>query len=321
VVGADTSLTLALTTAHRIPRKGKLHVNVYASWNVGSDDPLDYFSSVTCADFTVGGVAVTDAYTCSFLDGSRVEVDGGFVWADVPAGTAISVRILGFRNPIAANAPFEVFSVYTSDEGEANVVDYLEASVTVTVPALLTGGRLAVSPPPLQEINIGVVQEANTMRLTYAAPVPLQAGCSASYWFPTAYYDADDITELRTGTLFAAAAVSYLPAGSGGANEFIVADVPAAETGGVAYKSVTFSGCLDFRRQRPETTTIFGLTQPTSTKPTASLQVYIRDSRGEVVAYFASGVSFTPVTGSMALVSASLDPATVYAEAELTWTI
>lgn len=159
------------------------------------------------------------------------------------------------------------------------------------------------------------------MRLTYAAPVPLQAGCSASYWFPTVYYDAAEITELRTGTLFAAAAVSYLPAGSGGANEFTVADIPPAETGGVAYKSVTFSGCLDFRRQRPETTTIFGLTQPTSTKPTASLQVYIRDSRGETVAYFNSGVSFTPVTGSMALVSASLDPATVYAAAALTWTI
>ena len=99
---------------------------------MGSDDPMDYFSSVTCTDFTVGGVAVTDAYVCSFLDGSRVEVDGGFMWADVPANTVISVRILGFRNPILANAAFAVFSVNTTDEGAANVVDYLAASVTVT---------------------------------------------------------------------------------------------------------------------------------------------------------------------------------------------
>ena len=107
-------------------------MGVSASWNVGSDDPMDYFSSVTCTDFTVGGVAVTDAYVCSFLDGSRVEVDGGFMWADVPANTVISVRILGFRNPILANAAFAVFSVNTTDEGAANVVDYLAASVTVT---------------------------------------------------------------------------------------------------------------------------------------------------------------------------------------------
>jgi hypothetical protein len=205
VVGADTSLTVALTTAHRIPKKGKLMVGVSAYWNVGSDDPMDYFSSVTCSDFYIGGVAVTDAYVCSFLDGERVEVDGGFLSAEVPAGTDISVRLLGFRNPIAANTPFPVFSVYTSDEGEANLVDYLAASVTATEAAFLTGGRLAVS--PLQQDNAGVVQEANTMRLTYSAPVPLQAGCAATYWFPTAYYDADELTQLRTGTLFAAAAV------------------------------------------------------------------------------------------------------------------
>jgi hypothetical protein len=49
--------------------------------------------------------------------------------------------------------------------------------------------------------------------------------------------------------------------------------------------------------------------------------VYIRDSRDQVVAYFDSDVSFTPVTGSMSLVSASLAPATVYAAAALSWTI
>lgn len=49
--------------------------------------------------------------------------------------------------------------------------------------------------------------------------------------------------------------------------------------------------------------------------------MYIRDSSGETVAYFDSDVTFTPVTGEMSLVSASLAPATVYAGAELSWTI
>lgn len=132
VVGADTSLTVAITTKHRIPRKGKIHVYVSDKWNVGSDNPLNYFSSVTCSDFKVGGAPVTEAYVCSFLDDNRVEVDGGFVAADVPEGTDISIRILGFRNPITTNVPFEVFNVYTTDEGELNIVDSLDASVMIT---------------------------------------------------------------------------------------------------------------------------------------------------------------------------------------------
>lgn len=47
---------------------------------------------------------------------------------------------------------------------------------------------------------------------------------------------------MRTGTLFAAAAVQYGPAGSGAANVFTVT------TENADYKSVTFSGCQDFRR-------------------------------------------------------------------------
>lgn len=39
VVGADTSLTVAVTTAHRIPKKGKLIVGVNKEWNEGSDTP------------------------------------------------------------------------------------------------------------------------------------------------------------------------------------------------------------------------------------------------------------------------------------------
>ena len=132
VVGADTSITLALTTKHRIPRKGKIVIGVSEFWNVGSENEMYYFSSVTCSDFTVGGVAVTAAYVCSFLDGSRVELDGGFMEQEVPANTEISVRILGFRNPILANAPFDVFTVNTTDEDSSNVVDFLAASVTVT---------------------------------------------------------------------------------------------------------------------------------------------------------------------------------------------
>ena len=79
------------------------------------------------------------------------------------------------------------------------------------------------------------------MRLTYSAPVPLRANCHVKYWFPTAYYDADDITKIRTGTLFAALAVSYYPAGSGEENEFTIAE----EEGG--YKSVYFNACENFR--------------------------------------------------------------------------
>lgn len=116
-------------------------------WNAGSDtdDLQNYFSSVTCAEFFVGGVEVTDAYDCGFVNDDRVQIEGGFMYADVPEGTVISIRILGFRNPIATNVEFDEFEVYTTDEGVDNFVDFLDASVMITEPADLTGGKISVS--------------------------------------------------------------------------------------------------------------------------------------------------------------------------------
>ena len=87
------------------------------------------------------------------------------------------------------------------------------------------------------------------MRLSYSAPVPLQAGCSASYWFPTEYYDAAEITSIRISGFLHIRGKIYRPAGSpltSDEGEFVVAEVPSSETGGVAYKSVTFTACEIF---------------------------------------------------------------------------
>ena len=79
-VGSDTTLIVSLTTAHAIPKKGKLHIGVSKAWNEGAlDSPVDYFSSITCNSFTINGRTVDDgSYVCSFFDNNRVEVDGGF---------------------------------------------------------------------------------------------------------------------------------------------------------------------------------------------------------------------------------------------------
>jgi hypothetical protein len=56
-------------------------------------------------------------------------------------------------------------------------------------------------------------------------------------------------------------------------------------------------------------------------KETLSLHAYIFDASGETIAYFDSGVTFTPSAGGLDFISASLDTSTVYADAEMTMTI
>ena len=153
------------------------------------------------------------------------------------------------------------------------------------------------------------------MMLSFSSPVPLREECHIKYYFPTIYYDADDITEIKIGDLFSDRPVTFYPSGSNEDDEFTVT-VEDAD-----YKSIEFYSCDSFRRQKVETTYIYGLKQPISTKPTASLKAEIRDSQDQIVAYFDSDVSFTPTAGSMELISASLSPSTVYAESELTWSI
>jgi hypothetical protein len=179
-------------------------------------------------------------YVCSFLSSSRVEIDGGFKNADIPAGTEIKIRIAGFRSPIRANVPFDGFSIYTTSENEANVIDYYETTVIALTPALLTGGTFEVS--PTQTTDMGIVQEVNTMRLRFSSPVPLNIGCVISYWFPTEYYDASEITSIRTGSLFSPAAITFFPVSSGQARTFKI-----SEASNPLYKAVTFTSCETFR--------------------------------------------------------------------------
>jgi hypothetical protein len=149
-------LLVDITIAHRIPKRGKLQIGVTKPWNEGAAIKIDYFSSVTCSEFTIGGTTVTSgSYVCSFLGGNRVEIDGGFKSNDIAAGTRIKIRIAGFRSPIEANVPYDGFSIYTTGEDETHVVDYIDATVMATKPAVLTAAVFEVS--PTQEENIGIV--------------------------------------------------------------------------------------------------------------------------------------------------------------------
>ena len=69
---------------------------------------------------------------CSFFDNNRVEIDGGFKDGGVPANTPIEISIVGFRNPICPNVPFDVFEVFTTGEDWEHTVDVSPASITVT---------------------------------------------------------------------------------------------------------------------------------------------------------------------------------------------
>ena len=137
------------------------------------------------------------------------------------------------------------------------------------------------------------------MNLRFSSPVPLKPGCRVSYWFPTEFYNADDIASIRVGALFATSAETFFPAGSGtsAARKYFTV---AKEQGGT-YKSVSFSTCVDPRPIRPETSSIWGLRQPRSTKPTSSIKVFISDAAGNLVAFLDQGVTFAPLVGTLAV--------------------
>lgn len=156
VVAADTNLNIALTTANLIPRDGKLMLRVGEQWNVGSFNVLPYFSSLSCNSFKVGGeVRPEGSYVCTFLQ-DRVQIDGGFT-GDVPPGTQISIQLVGFRNPILANKPFNVFIVYTTGPSITAVVDERRVAISVSKPSILESSLLQVG--VTQKDNIGIVQE------------------------------------------------------------------------------------------------------------------------------------------------------------------
>jgi len=264
-VGSDTSLLVSFMLVHKVPKKGKLHIGVSAAWNEGSPEAaIEYFSSITCSAFIVGGSVIPDgSYSCSFLDGNRVEIDGGFENQESEANTLVSIYIGGFRNPIMANEPFDVFSVFSTDENEANIIDFLDASITVTDPAQLTHPSIGVS--PTQTENVGIVQETNSMTMKFTSPVPFKPDCQVEYWFPTSDYDASDITKIRTGSLFTQSAQTFYPEDSGEPLTFSVKEESAL------YKAVVFKSCLSYRPQKTESTTVYGLRQPMSTRPSRSI--------------------------------------------------
>ena len=156
-----------------------------------------------------------------------------------------------------------------------------------------------------------------------------------SYWFPTEFYDAAQIVDVRTGALFAPTNEHHRPANpASGAIAASFAEPGALlgaasvgskfvlkeEAGG--YKSVSFSSCTTFRgHEAPEVTRIRGLVQPRSTQPTPSVQVHITDIKGEPIASVTAGVTFTPVAGGLTVKRPTLDKSVVSSLASLSWTI
>lgn len=82
------------------------------------------------------------------------------------------------------------------------------------------------------------------MELKFGTPVPLVQNCTVSYWFPTHFYDAEQITQIRTGSLLTRIRTSYKPAQdptNPKNTEFVVASEEDNK-----FKSITFFACPEF---------------------------------------------------------------------------
>lgn len=166
------------------------------------------------------------------------------------------------------------------------MVDQVLVAVSVEKPAQLMAASFVVS--PTQSANQGIVQEVNTMDLRFATPTPLRPNCLVEYWFPAAFYDADEVTRVTTGDLFAGRKRYYTRGGKPTTTTFSV----TSEENGV-YKALRFRACDTFRSQsRSEATRIEGLRQPKSTERTSSLRIYIKDIEEHAVAQLEEGLTF-----------------------------
>ena len=230
------------------------------------------------------------------------------------ANTKITWKITGFRNPITPRDVYNVFTVYTSAADVNLKVDENPVGISVSDPALLLSASFVVS--QTQSTNQGIVQEVNTMELRFSSPVPLRPNCLVEYWLPVTYYDAEEVTRITTGGLFAGRKSSYSKGTEATTKTF---SVTSKENG--AYKALSFRSCEDFRSQGPsESTRIEGLTQPKSTQRTSSLKIFILEGEGEgqVVATLDQGVTFKPLLGAIKFNTASMTPTTVLISTAIT---
>lgn len=160
------------------------------------------------------------------------------------------------------------------------------------------------------------MQQENVMKISFSSPVPFKPGCKVSYWFPTAFYDASEITEIRTGSMFSLSPETFTPDNIDPLKKFTV------KSEDKDYKSLNFESCPVFRRQGvPETTRIRGLKQPLTIQETSSLKIVIKDREGEPVVFVDQGVTFVPLEGSISLATASHTPTTVSALSYFTFQI
>ena len=49
------------------------------------------------------------------------------------------------------------------------------------------------------------------MEIKFGTPVPLVQNCTVSYWFPSNFYDAEQIIRIRTGSLLTRIRTNYNP--------------------------------------------------------------------------------------------------------------
>ena len=81
IVADDTNLLVSIKTTNVIPQNGKIHIAVAEHWNQGAiDDKIEYFSSISCDSLVIGGQKnEAQDYYCQWLDGNRVEIEGGLL--------------------------------------------------------------------------------------------------------------------------------------------------------------------------------------------------------------------------------------------------
>lgn len=292
VVGATTTLTVSITTAHTVLANGKIKVT-FPKWNSQATISSDILSMIETG-FSVTAVTNLNSGISATFTSDVLTVTGGFT-TDLAAGSVISFSVTNFKNPITTST-FSGFTIATTDSSDGTI-DSASATMRITTPTSIYDTSFASK-------DTTEVQEKAVFRLQFKIPVPLNSGCIMDITFPSDFtLNGADLTTVQGFGLFGGARVLTGSLNVGN-NTYTISD------GCDGYVSQDIIGILDFN----------SVENPFSIKPTGSVSIYVKDSSQFSVAQITAGITYTATVGTLTGVTLTPENTVVATSTSITMT-
>ncbi|CAI2377119.1 unnamed protein product [Moneuplotes crassus] len=280
VVGETTTLAVSFKNTHTLIAGGKIKVT-FPKWNPGALLASQRLSmietgfAVTSVSTNLNSGSLTATFTNDVLTISNA------ITADIAGGSTVSFTVTNFKNPIST-ATHSGFSIDTTDSSDG-VIDSGSGTIRITTSSAVYNAAFSAS-------TTSQVQENSVFRVTFQVPVPLESGCIVEIKFPSDF-TSFSINEVRGYSLFGGPTVKSGGSFNAGSNTYTL---PNSCTDYVASGT---QGIIDFD----------SIENPMSTRPTGSVEIYVKDSSQFLIGQLTTGITHTSTTGTITGISLTPD--------------